>query len=49
MAADEVEAGLARVARSRLGASGVSGVTRMSAGATQEIWRFTLLKDGAEG
>ena len=48
MAAAEVEEGLARLARNRLGASGVAGVARMSAGATQEIWRFSLLKDGGE-
>ena len=48
MAAPEVEAGLERLARSRLGASGVSGVARMSAGATQEIWRFVILRDGRE-
>lgn len=30
------------------GASGVAGVTRLTAGATQEIWRFQLLRDGAE-
>ena len=48
MAASEVEEGLARLARERLGATGVTGVARMSAGATQEIWRFTLLEDGCE-
>ena len=48
MAAVEVEEGLARVARDRLDASGVTGVARMSAGATQEIWRFGLVKDGGE-
>ena len=48
MAAPEVEAGLELLARSRLGASGVSGVARMSAGATQEIWRFAILREGEE-
>jgi aminoglycoside phosphotransferase (APT) family kinase protein len=48
VAAAEVEEGLARLARSRLGASGVAGVARMSAGATQEIWRFSLLNDDGE-
>jgi aminoglycoside phosphotransferase (APT) family kinase protein len=43
----DLEDGLARVARDRLGGEGVRDVTRLSAGATQEIWRFTLLKDGA--
>ncbi|MBA3810950.1 MAG: phosphotransferase family protein [Caulobacteraceae bacterium] len=33
---------LGRVARRRLGGDGVEGVTRLSAGATQEIWRFVL-------
>jgi aminoglycoside phosphotransferase (APT) family kinase protein len=36
---------LARLARSRLGGAGVRGVARLSAGATQEIWRFELLKE----
>ncbi len=48
MAANDVEDGLGRLARTRLGATGVAGVARMSAGATQEIWRFSLLSDGAE-
>lgn len=48
MAASTVEDGLERLARERLGGDGVAGVARMSAGATQEIWRFTLLKDGGE-
>ena len=38
---------LARLAR-RLGGSGVAGVARLSAGASQEIWRFDLL-DGDGG
>jgi aminoglycoside phosphotransferase (APT) family kinase protein len=32
----------------RLGGEGAGGVARLSAGATQEIWRFHMLKDGAE-
>ena len=40
--------GLAGVARRHLGGDGVSGVARLSAGATQEIWRFHLVKDGVE-
>lgn len=36
------------VARRRLGAEGATGVTRMSAGATQEIWRFCAVKAGVE-
>ena len=34
--------------RRRLAGEGVGGVARLSAGATQEIWRFHMLKDGAE-
>lgn len=45
MPANDVESGLARLARNRLGGSGVTGVARMSAGATQEIWRFSLSRD----
>ena len=48
MAANDVEDGLGRLARNRLGATGVADVARMSAGATQEIWRFSLLRDGVE-
>lgn len=36
---------LADVARRRLGGRGVGGLARLSAGATQEIWRFDLLTD----
>ncbi|MEP6967611.1 MAG: phosphotransferase family protein [Pseudomonadota bacterium] len=36
---------LGRLARRRLGGDGVEGLTRVSAGATQEIWRF-VLRDG---
>lgn len=36
------------LARRRLGGSGAAGVTRLSAGATQEIWRFAMVRDGAE-
>jgi aminoglycoside phosphotransferase (APT) family kinase protein len=43
----ELDEGLARVARDRLGGEGVRDVTRLSAGATQEIWRFLLIRDGA--
>jgi aminoglycoside phosphotransferase (APT) family kinase protein len=41
----ELDEGLARVARRHLGGDGVADVTRLSAGATQEIWRFTLTRD----
>jgi len=33
------------VARDRLGGTGVADLTRLSAGATQEIWKFFLLRD----
>jgi aminoglycoside phosphotransferase (APT) family kinase protein len=39
---------LAAVARRRLGGDGVTGLARMSAGASQEIWRFAVVKDGVE-
>ena len=39
--------GLGGIARRRLGGDAVSGVARLSAGATQEIWRFDLVTDGA--
>jgi aminoglycoside phosphotransferase (APT) family kinase protein len=38
---------LDRLARRRLGGEGVAGVTRLTAGASQEIWRFDVLT--AEG
>ncbi len=47
MTASGVEEGLDRLARRRLGASGATGVARMSAGATQEIWRFSIAEGGA--
>jgi aminoglycoside phosphotransferase (APT) family kinase protein len=37
---------LENVARSKLGGDGVDNLTRLTAGATQEIWRFELLRDG---
>jgi aminoglycoside phosphotransferase (APT) family kinase protein len=44
-----LEEPLARLARNRLGGLGVAGVARLSAGATQEIWRFSVIgEDGAE-
>ena len=36
------------LARRRLGVEGAGGLARVSAGATQEIWRFHMVKDGAE-
>jgi aminoglycoside phosphotransferase (APT) family kinase protein len=44
---NELEEPLARLARNRLGGLGVAAVTRLSAGATQEIWRFFLIEEGA--
>ena len=41
----EIGESLGRLARRRLGGDGVEGLTRLSAGATQEIWRF-VLRDG---
>jgi aminoglycoside phosphotransferase (APT) family kinase protein len=47
-AAERLAEGLAGVARRRFGAaSGVANVTRLTAGATQEIWRFDLVEDAA--
>lgn len=43
----ELVEALDRLARHRLGGDGANAVTRLSAGATQEIWRFNLIKDGA--
>ena len=48
MPAQDVEQMLDRLTRGRLGGSGASNVARMSAGATQEIWRFMLVRDGEE-
>jgi aminoglycoside phosphotransferase (APT) family kinase protein len=36
------------LARRRLGGDGVSGLARVTAGATQEIWRFNLVGGGTE-
>ncbi|HEV2365647.1 MAG TPA: phosphotransferase family protein [Caulobacteraceae bacterium] len=38
---------LETLARKRLGGGGIAGLARITAGATQEIWRFELEKDGA--
>jgi aminoglycoside phosphotransferase (APT) family kinase protein len=42
----ELQQGLERLARARLGGEGIADLARVSAGATQEIWRFALVKDG---
>jgi aminoglycoside phosphotransferase (APT) family kinase protein len=44
----ELAQALDSLARRRLGGDGATGLARMTAGATQEIWRFTLVKDGVE-
>jgi aminoglycoside phosphotransferase (APT) family kinase protein len=44
----ELAAGLGALVRRRLGGEGASGVTRLSAGATQEIWRFNMAKEERE-
>ena len=43
----ELDEPLARLAKTRLSGLGVADVTRLSAGASQEIWRFSLLRQGA--
>jgi aminoglycoside phosphotransferase (APT) family kinase protein len=43
----DLEAPLNALAIARLGGEGARNVARLSAGATQEIWRFEILKDGA--
>jgi aminoglycoside phosphotransferase (APT) family kinase protein len=45
---EEIEAKLDEVARRRLNASGAKDLRRVTAGATQELWRFELLEDGGE-
>jgi aminoglycoside phosphotransferase (APT) family kinase protein len=44
----ELAQALDGLARRRLGGDGATGLARMTAGATQEIWRFNVVKDGAE-
>jgi aminoglycoside phosphotransferase (APT) family kinase protein len=41
---NDLEEPLAQLARDRLGGLGVADLTRLSAGATQEIWRFSLIE-----
>lgn len=48
MVEPDLAALLGDLARRRLGGEGVSGVVRLSAGATQEIWRFNLVNGGME-
>ena len=40
--------GLDELARKRLGGEGARGLRRMTAGATQEVWRFDLVEGGKE-
>ena len=41
---NEIDEALGRLARRRLHADGAGEVTRVSAGATQEIWRFVVIR-----
>jgi aminoglycoside phosphotransferase (APT) family kinase protein len=47
-AAAKLAEGLDMLARSRLGGSGAANLRRMTAGATQEVWRFDLVEEGRE-
>lgn len=40
----DLDEALSRLAISRLSGLGIAGLTRLSAGATQEIWRFSLVE-----
>ncbi|HEY7852814.1 MAG TPA: phosphotransferase family protein, partial [Caulobacteraceae bacterium] len=44
----ELAGALDGLVRRRLGGTSAGGLARVSAGATQEIWRFHMVKDGAE-
>ena len=44
----ELAQALDSLARRRLSGDAATGLARMTAGATQEIWRFNLVKGGAE-
>ena len=46
MSVTELKQALENLARSKLGGDGVENLTRLTAGATQEIWRFELLRSG---
>lgn len=43
---NELEEKLGEVARRHLGGRGIEGLKRLTAGATQEVWRFELDEDG---
>ncbi|HTX50991.1 MAG TPA: phosphotransferase family protein [Caulobacteraceae bacterium] len=47
-AAAKLAEGLDALARARLGADGAKNLRRMTAGATQEVWRFDLIEHGRE-
>ena len=47
-AAAKLAEGLDALARAKLGAEGARNLRRMTAGATQEVWRFDLVKAGSE-
>jgi aminoglycoside phosphotransferase (APT) family kinase protein len=44
----ELETLLGELARRRLGADGITGLRRVTAGATQEVWQFSAVNGGAE-
>ncbi|MDE2355672.1 MAG: phosphotransferase family protein [Alphaproteobacteria bacterium] len=44
----EVEAALTRLATGRLAGDAIVGLTRLTAGASQEIWRFSVRSQGVE-
>jgi aminoglycoside phosphotransferase (APT) family kinase protein len=46
--ADELVQHLDALVRNRLGGEGATGIARVSAGATQEIWRFAAVARGVE-
>ncbi len=45
---DEVADNLDVLTRRRLGGTKISGLTRLTAGASQEIWRFNVIANGGE-
>ncbi len=46
--ANQIEAELDKVAKTRLGVDGMRGLRRLTAGATQEVWRFELVDGDTE-
>ena len=47
-AAAKLAEGLDGLARAKLGARGIKNLRRMTAGATQELWRFDLVEAGGD-